>query len=324
VSKAQRQVSFSKGVEDVVLIPTVVAKFEGRLGAVGERVDECAQPIDIAAQEGWELEKDGAQALAEVRRDAQEILFYSFLEALNVSDAPGGFGNEPKAVGYLFDPRFDDVGLRDAVERIVDFDGVKLARIVAQHVLRSSLIWIEDAFPFFVIVAAGADEACHVILVIIRRVEGLNGCLQYIGWGDACATGGNRSQTFAGRLYRHDEHTLLHRFRLFVISPAPDLSAVASAKAEATGVDGIRLRTTRDPVRDPCAKRRLVQVACYTRHDLAMRRDASRDRQNYMISFRRVHHGGEDADQRRSAKSAFRTLAWVGRGTNEIAAGTRW
>src|SRR5207237_7290440 len=84
-----------------------------------------------------------------------------FLEPRVVRDALARLQRKRESLRHLRRPLAQHVLLRQAVERIVDFYGIELLRVVAEHCVVFQFLRVERAFPLFEGVAAGPCQDLH-------------------------------------------------------------------------------------------------------------------------------------------------------------------
>src|SRR5258708_30243168 len=69
--------------------------------------------------------------------------------------------HEPKRVGHLLHPRFQNARLGHPAECAVDLDRGEPLGVIAQHLFLRQSFWIEAPLPFLVAVSTRADKEVH-------------------------------------------------------------------------------------------------------------------------------------------------------------------
>ncbi|MEE3274102.1 MAG: hypothetical protein VX217_04545, partial [Acidobacteriota bacterium] len=142
-----------------VVKPSVVAELESSTQVLGQRVEKCDKASNVLSEVGWQLEKNGAETVAEHKGGFEEDIkrLMDVFEPTKMGDAPRGFDGETEFFGNLCGPVFHDFSVRQAVEGVVDLYRRKVLPIEGKQVPVGQLFGIEGSLPFLVAKAACTD-----------------------------------------------------------------------------------------------------------------------------------------------------------------------
>jgi len=140
-------------------VPAGVAKLQNPAALFAQEQSELAQPRKVDLLIGRELEQDGPQLGAQVVRPLEEQvkLAAHLTQTLDVGDVPTCFNRKLERLGSDLPPPLEHLGRGQAVERVVQFYGLKLRRIVGQLLPCRGAWWVKHPLsPMPVNVSRGA------------------------------------------------------------------------------------------------------------------------------------------------------------------------
>src|SRR5579884_193185 len=155
IRETQSGVVCSQESIDGFAVPRVMAELERMPVRSRQYGEEGGQALPVAGELGRELPEDGARRGPQGGEMAEEALHRlgGILEALEVRDEAAPLGREEEARRHLGLPGGEGLARREAVEGVVDLDGIEVGAVVLQPAPRGQLARVEHASPVWVVPA---------------------------------------------------------------------------------------------------------------------------------------------------------------------------
>jgi hypothetical protein len=82
----------AQGLVNFVVKPSVVTELESSTQILGQRVEKCDKASNVLSEVGWQLEKNGAETVAEYKGGFEEGIEHlmDVFESTKMGDAPSG------------------------------------------------------------------------------------------------------------------------------------------------------------------------------------------------------------------------------------------
>ena len=164
VVNAVRHVVLPQQLIYLRLKPTFIAKLENVLVLHWQTLQKLRQSLEIHFPAWRQLKKYRTELLLEPLRHQKELLRRTFrvFQLFHVRDEAAGLDRETKIVRRRFAPGVKCLCGWQAIEAVIDLDGIEVARVELKQVRARGIGRIKDAAqPVFVVPPGSADEDLH-------------------------------------------------------------------------------------------------------------------------------------------------------------------